>query len=151
MKSARRRARELALQGVYEWLISRSDVEQILTDSQEVRGIHKTDQPLFEALLRGVIDARDSLDSILTPHLDRSVAELSPIEHAILLLGAFELVHRIDIPYRVAINEAVELAKTFGGTDGHRYVNGVLDKVADSVREVEIAASKASRGAAGLG
>jgi N utilization substance protein B len=82
------------------------------------------------------------LDAILARHVDRKTTELSPIEHAILMIGAYELKHCIDIPYRVAINEAVELAKSFGGTDGHKYVNGVLDRAAGDLRPVEVAAKR---------
>ncbi|MDQ5898768.1 MAG: transcription antitermination protein NusB, partial [Pseudomonadota bacterium] len=87
------------------------------------------------------------LDGVIAPHLDRGVAQLSPVEHAVLLIGTYELRHCVEVPYRVAINEAVELAKAFGGTDGHKYVNGVLDKAAASLRPDEVAAQRAARNA----
>ncbi|MBM3407165.1 MAG: transcription antitermination factor NusB [Betaproteobacteria bacterium] len=138
-KSARRRSRELALQGLYEWLVSASEPGTIEAHLQfDNPGFVKADRDHFQALLHGVISANTLLHEAITPHLDRPVAELSPVEHAVLLLGVFELMHHPEIPYRVVINEAVELAKTFGGTDGYKYVNGVLDRVALKVRAVEI-------------
>ena len=102
----------------------------------------KADREHFSALLRGVIRDLDMLHEAIAPHLDRTVAELSPVEHATLLVGAFELARHAEIPYRVVINEAVELAKTFGGTDGFKYVNGVLDRVAAELRATEVAARR---------
>ena len=97
-------------------------------------------------LLHGCIRERAELDAQLSAHLDRKTEQLSPIEHAVLLIGSYELLHCIDIPYKVAINEAVELAKSFGGTDGHKYVNGVLDKTAAALRSVEVEAARGRRG-----
>jgi N utilization substance protein B len=102
---------------------------------------------MFDALLQGCIEQAPALDSLLTPHLDRPIAELSPVEHGVLMIGLYELQHCVDVPYRVAINEAVELAKSFGGTDGHKYVNGVLDKAAVDLRPVEVAAQRQARSA----
>ncbi|MDP1939539.1 MAG: transcription antitermination factor NusB, partial [Gallionella sp.] len=96
-------------------------------------------KPMFSRLLRGAIAQHDALEALLTPHLDRPLDELSTVELAVLLVAAFELSQQPDVPYKVVINEAVELAKTFGGTDGHKYVNGVLDKLAPQVRAVEFA------------
>ncbi len=144
-KSARRRSRELALQGLYEWLVSRSESGAIEAHLQfDNPGFAKADREHFQSLLHGVIDAIDVLHESITPHLDRPVAELSPVEHGVLLLATFELMHHPEIPYRVVINEAVELAKTFGGTDGYKYVNGVLDRVALKARPAETAPTAAN-------
>lgn len=138
-KSARRRSRELAMQGLYQWLVAREDAGAIeahlATTSPQ---FDKADREHFEALLHGSIREIDSLHAQIEPHLDRRVADLSPVEHATLLVGAFELTRHLEIPYRVVINEAVELAKTFGGTDGYKFINGVLDKVAARARASEI-------------
>ena len=142
----RRRARELVLQGLYQRQLSRNDADAVGLDLAASQGYLRADQPYFDELWDGVTRENDALMTALAPHLDRKPAELSPIERAILVIGAWELAHRIEIPYKVIINEAVEIAKSFGGTDGHRYVNGVLDKLAASVRATEIAALR--RGAA---
>lgn len=139
-KSARHRARELALQAIYQWRMSGGDHLEIEKTTRAEKSLGRYDVELFSQLLRGVVDHNEALVAVLTPHLDRDMNELSPIEFSVLLLGAFELSRHPEIPYRVAINEAVELAKTFGGTDGHKFVNGVLDKLAAQVRAVEIAA-----------
>ncbi|WP_280151077.1 transcription antitermination factor NusB [Piscinibacter sp. XHJ-5] len=144
-KSTRRRARELALQGLYEWLISGSDAGVIEAHMREQEGFDKSDSAHFDALLHGCIAEAADLDAVLARHVDRKTTELSPIEHGVLMIGAYELKHCIDVPYKVAINEAVELAKSFGGTDGHKYVNGVLDKAAAELRAVEVQASRAGR------
>lgn len=144
-KSARRRSREFALQGLYEWLIGGSDAGVIDAHMREQDGFAKCDAVHFDALLHGCIADAAALDAVLTRHVDRPTTELSPIEHGILLIGAYELIHSMDVPYRVAINEAVELAKSFGGTDGHKYVNGVLDKAAADLRPAEVNAARAAR------
>jgi len=141
-KSQRRRARELALQGLYQWLIAGGDASAIDAQLREHEGYEKCDSLHFDALLRGGIESAAALDAALARHVDRKTSELSPIEHAVLLIGAYELQHCLDIPYKVAINEAVELAKAFGGTDGHKYVNGVLDKVAADLRPAEVQAAR---------
>ncbi|OWQ92157.1 N utilization substance protein B [Roseateles aquatilis] len=142
-KSARRRSREHALQGLYQWLVTGDDLGVIDAHTREQEGFDKADRNHYDKLLNGAIEDAAELDTVLARHVDRKTTELSPIEHAILLIGAFELKHCIDIPYKVAINEAVELAKSFGGTDGHKYVNGVLDRAAADLRPVEV---KAARG-----
>ncbi len=144
-KSARRRAREIALQGLYEWLIAGSEPAVIEAHLREIDGFAKCDQPHFVLLLHGCIGEAAELDAALARHVDRKTTLLSPIEHGALMIGAFEMKHCIDIPYRVAINEAVELAKSFGGTDGHKYVNGVLDKAAIEWRPQEIQAARQRR------
>ena len=121
----RRRAREYALQGVYQSLVMRRAGSQL---------------ELFEGIFEGVLDRTDELEALITPALDRPINELSPVEHAALLIGSYELAMDLSVPYKVAINEAVELAKTFGGTDGHKYVNGVLDLLAQTLRSTEIQA-----------
>ena len=136
-KSARRRSREFALQGLYRWLIAGGDAAAAEADVQEQEGFDKCDRAHFDALLHGSIDQAAALDAVLAKHVDRKTSLLSPVEHGVLLIGAYELMHCMDIPYRVAINEAVELAKSFGGTDGHKYVNGVLDKCAADLRPNE--------------
>lgn len=142
-KSPRRRAREFALQGLYQWLLAAEDAGVIDAHMREQDGFDKADAAHFDALLHGCIADAATLDAVLARHVDRRTNQLSPIEHGVLLIGAYELKNCIDVPYRVAINEAVELAKSFGGTDGHKYVNGVLDKAAAELRPVEVAARKA--------
>ena len=144
-KSARRRSREFALQGLYEWLVSGTDAGVIDAHMREQEGFDKADRAHFDALLHGCITEAADLDAVLAKFVDRKTTELSPVEHAVLMIGAYELKHCIDIPYKVAINEAVELAKSFGGTDGHKYVNGVLDKSAMELRPTEVQAGRAGR------
>jgi transcription antitermination protein NusB len=144
-KSARRRSREIALQGLYEWLVSGTDAGVIDAHMREQEGFDKADRAHFDALLHGCISEAADLDALLARFVDRKTTELSPVEHAVLMIGAYELKHCIEIPYKVAINEAVELAKSFGGTDGHKYVNGVLDKVAAVLRATEVQASHKGR------
>ena len=142
----RRCARELVLQGLYQRQLSRNDADAVRLDLAASQGYQRADQPYFGELWDGVTRENEALLAALAPHLDRKAADLSPIERAILVIGAWELVHRVEIPYKVVINEAVEIARSFGGTDGHKYVNGVLDKLAADVRAPEIAALR--RGAA---
>ena len=144
-KSTRRRSREVALQGLYEWLISGADAGVIEAHMREQEGFDKCDTAHFDALLHGCIAEAADLDAVLARHVDRKTTELSPIEHGVLMIGAYELKHCTDVPYKVAINEAVELAKSFGGTDGHKYVNGVLDKAAAELRSAEVQAARAPR------
>jgi len=138
--SGRRRARELVLQGLYQRQLSGNAARDVRDDLAASPGFPRADQPYFDELWNGVNGRYDELLASLAPHLSRQASELSPIERAILLIGAWELASRPEIPYRVVINEAVELAKSFGATDGHRFVNGVLDKLAADVRAAEIAA-----------
>ena len=143
-RHARRRAREFALQGLYEWLVGRGDAGAIDAHVREQDGFAQCDRAHFDALLHGCIEQAADLDAHLARHVDRKTSDLSPVEHAALLVGAYELKQCLDVPYKVAINEAVELAKTFGGTDGHKYVNGVLDKVAADLRPAEVQAARAT-------
>jgi N utilization substance protein B len=138
--SQRRRSRELVLQGLYQRQLSGNAARIVHDDLVASPGYLRADQPYFEELWQGAIGDYDALIAALTPHLARKPVDLSPIERAILVIGAWELTARADIPYRVVINEAVELAKSFGATDGHRFVNGVLDKLAAETRAAEIAA-----------
>jgi transcription antitermination protein NusB len=137
MKSARRRSRELATQGLYQWLLSGAPASEIDAQLRSSQGFDKADQEHLDAILRGVIRESDELSAQLQPCLDRPIEQLSPVERAVLLVAAFEFKHHIDVPYRVVINEAVELTKTFGGSDGYKYVNGVLDKLAVAMRPTE--------------
>ncbi|MBL8333414.1 MAG: transcription antitermination factor NusB [Rubrivivax sp.] len=139
-KSARRRSREFALQGLYQWLVSGCDVAAADAHIREMDDFGRCDTAHFDALLHGCIAEAADLDAVLARHVDRRTNLLSPVEHGVLLIGAYELKHCLDVPYRVVINEAVEVAKAFGGTDGHKYVNGVLDKTAADLRPAEVAA-----------
>lgn len=109
---------------------------------REQDGFARCDAAHFERLLHGCVRDVATLDEVLSRHLDRKSSALSPVEHAALLIGAYELMHCPEVPYKVAINEAVEVAKSFGGTDGHKYVNGVLDKVAVDLRSAEVSARR---------
>lgn len=144
MKSARRRSRELATQGLYQWLLSGAPGGEIDAQLRNAQGFDKADHEHLDALLHGVIRDADSLSTDLTPCLDRPIDQLSPVERAVLLVAAYELKNHVDIPYRVVINEAVELAKTFGGADGYKYVNGVLDKLSARLRATETQAARKS-------
>jgi N utilization substance protein B len=135
----RRRARELALQGVYQWLYTGTNPAQVLKDLADLEHFEEADRPFLEAELAGTIGESEGLRGRLEPLADRKWDEVSPVERAILLIGAWELVHNPEIPYKVTINEAIELGKRFGGTEGHKYVNGVLDRLATSVRPDEVA------------
>ena len=141
-RTPRHRAREFALQGLYQWLLNNEDATKVVNNIRGAHGFDKADGEYFADLLRGTIKQSVELREVFTPLVDRGVGELSPIEHAVLLIGAYELKNHVEIPYRVVINEAVELTKSFGGIDGHKYVNGVLDKLAAQLRGDEVAADK---------
>lgn len=138
MKSARYRSREFALQGLYQWLLAKHAPAEIAQDIVLFRGFDKCDPLYFRDLLDGAIHDADTIEAHLSPCLDRPVDEVSPIERAVLMIAGCEFLRHPEVPYRVVINEAVELAKSFGGTDGHKYVNGVLDKLAAALREPEV-------------
>lgn len=140
-KSARTRAREFALQALYQHLVGRNAASDIDVFTRDLSGFHKADSAHYDALLHGCIEQADALDALITPHLDRPLAEISPIERGVLWIGAYELQHCVDVPWRVVVNECIELAKSFGGTDGHKYVNGVLHPLAKHLRAQEVAAS----------
>lgn len=146
----RRRAREYALQGIYQFLVIQRAGElsdppltasAISKQLGEDPAFKKCQSDLFTTIFNGVIQQNQELDALITPELDRPLDELSPVEHAAMLIGTYELASDLSVPYKVAINEAVELAKTFGGTDGHKYVNGVLDQLAQKLRGAELAAN----------
>lgn len=134
----RRKSRELALKGLYQYLLSPKELRLIVREMADEADFARADESYFRSLLEGVYDQLPELDARITKFLDRAIEELSPIEHAILLISAYELIFDVSIPYRVAINEGVELAKLYGGTDGHKYVNGVLDKLAAEARPSEV-------------
>ena len=139
-KSARTRAREFAMQALYQHLVGRNAADSIDAFTRDLMGFHKADSAHYDALLHGCIEDSVALDASITPLLDRPMAEISPVEHAVLWIGAYEFKNCLDVPYRVVINECIELSKAFGGTDGHKYVNGVLHKLAPLLRDSEVAA-----------
>ena len=139
MKTARRQSREIALQALYAWQISGGDP---LEEARGLEGFDKGDRRFVESLLRGVRDRVDELRALITPHLDREFARLSPVERSILYIGAFELSAHPETPFKVVLNEAIELGKSFGGAEGHRFVNGVLEKIAAQLRPQEVARSR---------
>jgi len=141
-KSGRTRAREFALQALYQHLVGRNEPADIDLFTRDLSGFHKCDSAHYDALLHGCIAQGADLDKALLPMLDRPMVEVSPIEHGVLWIGAYELKHCLDVPLRVVINECIELAKAFGGTDGHKYVNGVLHKLGQQWREAEAAAQR---------
>ena len=136
-KSPRRRAREFIVQGLYQWQVGDQDAAAIQVQAEGVAGFNKADGVLYSTLLVETRQNAEALKLDLAPHIDRPWVEISPVERCILLLGACELKLHPETPYRVIINEAIELAKTFGGTDGHKFVNGVLDKLGGVVRPEE--------------
>jgi N utilization substance protein B len=142
-KSGRSRSREFALQGLYQFLVGNNEAADIDVFTRELSGFHKSDSVHYDALLYGCIEQREILDSRIEPLLDRKLHEISPIEHAVMWMGAYEFEHCIDVPWRVVLNEYIELAKSFGGTDGHKYVNGVLNGLAPQLRALEVASDRA--------
>lgn len=134
------------MQGLYQWQLTGKDAVIIAAELAENDEFAKSDVGYFRALLSGAIDHARELETMITPLLDREMKALSPVERSLLLLGGYELMRQLEVPYRVVINEAVELAKIYGGTDGHKYVNGVLDKLAARLREIEVRAEQAPAG-----
>jgi len=141
--SPRRRSREFALQGLYQWLLSATDPDAIRAQLADSGGFAKCDAAFFETLWHGVSGDFDALLAALAPYLDRAPHQLSPIEKAVLVIAAWELLRFPEVPYRVVIDEAVELTKAYGGTDGHKFVNAVLDKLAAAARAPEVSAARA--------
>jgi N utilization substance protein B len=139
----RRRARELALQGLYERQVASGDANAIAASLEAGPEFADADGDYFRELWRGVTRGYDELVATVAPDVDRRIEELAPIERALLVIGTWELAHRLDIPYRVVISEGIELAKRYGGTDGHKFVNAVLDRVAARLRADEIRAARA--------
>ena len=146
MKTSRRIAREGVLQGLYSFLLGQKEVIDIASYLLATPHLSRVDRSFFENALMGVIANKDELDEKLQPFVDRNLMEVSPIERSILWLGAYEMLYHPETPCRVIMNEAIELAKVFGGTDGHKYVNGVLDKLAKSLRPIEMSRSKQNNG-----
>lgn len=142
MKSSRRRSREFALQGLYQWQLAGTDPETIAQQLSDAEGFSKIDAEYFKLLLDGAVAGAVEMEQRIAPLLDRAYKSLSPVERGILLLAGFEFEKCPEVPYRVVINEAIELAKSFGGTDGHKYVNGVLDKMAVQLRALEVQAGR---------
>ena len=139
MKNARRHARELALQALYAWQISGADPVE---EARGLEGFDKGDRRFIEGLLAGVRDRAVELQGLIIPYLDRDLARLSPVERSILYIGAFELMAQPQTPFKVVLNEAVELGKSFGAAEGHRFVNGVLERVAARLRPDEVARAR---------
>ena len=140
---SRRKSRELVLKALYRGMFNPMDLAPVFKDMLDDPDYRKADESYFKALLENVSSHLDEIDGQLQPHIDRELKELSPIEHSILRLAGYELMFDMSIPYRVTINEAVELARVFGGTDGHKYINAVLDKLAQTARPQEVAKYKA--------
>lgn len=132
--SSRRRARQLAMQAIYQWQLTQAVLPDVIQQYVEMNDMNKVDFELFKQIVTAAINHTPELDALFIPLLDRPIDELDPVELAILRLCTFELKDRLDVPYKVVINEGVELAKKFGGTDGHKYINGILDKLAQSIR-----------------
>ena len=141
-KSERSRSREFALQALYQTLVGKNEVSDIDIFTRDLAGFSKSDALHFDALLHGCTDQAAALDALLLPLLDRPFTEISPVEHAVLWIGAYELTHCLDVPWRVVLNECVELAKEFGGTDGHKYVNAILNGLAPTLRTAEVNADR---------
>lgn len=140
--ATRRVARSLAMQALYQWHMAGQSLNEIEAQFRVDNDFSGVDGNYFHELLTGVARAKTEVDGAIVPHLDRPLEELDPVELAVLRLSTFELMHRIDVPYRVVINEGIELAKVFGATDGHKFVNGVLDKLAPTLREAEVKAAR---------
>ena len=143
IRSARTRAREFAIQALYQHLVGKNPADAIDTFTRDLQGFSKADAAHYDALFHGCVGSTARLDALITPFLDRPMLEISPCEHAIMWLGAYEFEHCLEVPWRVVLNEYIEMAKAFGGTDGHKYVNGVLNKLAPVLRSAEVASDKA--------
>jgi N utilization substance protein B len=139
--AARRRSREIALQALYAWKLAGGDA---LAHARTLAGWERCDQALAEDLVAEIMLSNDALERAIEPHLDRSLASLSPVERVILLIGAHELAAHPETPFKVVLNEAIELGKSFGGTGGHKFVNGVLEKLAGEFRAEEFARARLS-------
>lgn len=135
--AARRLAREHAVQAIYSWQMSKNPVSQVELHIATNNDMSKVDMSYFQELVRSSINDRDELDAAIKPYLGRLPEELDPVEKAILRLSTYELKHRIDVPYKVVINEAIELAKSFGADESHKFINGVLDKAIRKFRRDE--------------
>jgi len=136
-KTARRRSREFALQALYAWQMAQGSPREMVEQLRGYEGFERANAELAETIVRGVVERSEELQALIAPYLDRSFASLSPVERAILYIGTYELCTQHQTPFKVIVNEAIELGKSFGGTDGHKFVNGVLEKLAASQRPVE--------------
>lgn len=134
----KRRARKLALQALYQWHMSQHDVYEIEAQFRVVNNMDKVDVGYFCDILRGVPQHIQVIEEQFSPFLDRNIGSLNPVELAVLRLGTFELLYKMEVPYKVVLDESISLAKSFGSQDGHKYVNGVLNQVAQQVRKIEI-------------
>ena len=141
-RAARTRARGFALQALYQVMVGGNPADEVDLFTRDLSGFNKADAVHFDALLHGCAEHATALDALILPMLDRKLTELSPIEHAVLWIGAYELQHCIDIPWRVVLNECIDLAKEFGGTDGHKYVNAILNQLALQLRATEVEADR---------
>ncbi len=141
-KAARSRARAFVIQGLYQFIVGKNDLASVDAFTRGLSGFHKIDEAHYNRLLTGCIENHSALNHTLEPYLDRRLSDVSPIELAALWVGVFELLHCPEIPWRVVMNEAVELAKEFGGTDGHKFVNGILNQAAHAIRAVEVLAEQ---------
>jgi N utilization substance protein B len=141
-KSDRSRSREFALQALYQVLVGKNEVAEIDLFTRDLAGFSKCDSVHFDALLQGCAEQAAELDALILPLLDRPMNEISPVEHGVMWIGAFEFKHCLDVPWRVVLNECIELAKEFGGTDGHKYVNAVLNGLAPNLRATEVNADR---------
>ena len=144
-KSDRSRAREFALQALYQHLVGGNAPEAIDSFTRDLAGFHKADSVHYDALLHGCIAQSAELDALIVPLLDRKLEEISPVERSVMWIGVYEMRNCLDVPWRVVLNECIELAKEFGGTDGHKYVNGILNSLAPQLRAAEVQADKAGK------
>lgn len=151
LRAARSRAREFAVQALYQHLVGRQSTDEIDEFTRNLQGFSKADSVHYDALFRGCVQEAQAFDTLIEPHLDRPWAEISPIEHAIMWMGAYEFKHCLDVPWRVVINEYIEQAKSFGGTDGFKYINGILNQLAPQLRAAEVASDKLAANASTLG
>lgn len=144
-RAARSKAREFAVQALYQHFIGGQSPEELDQHTRQLQGFNKADAAHFDALVHGCIERAADYDALIAPHLDRPWGEISPCEHGILWLAVYEFQYCLDVPWRVVLNEYIEQAKAFGGTDGHKYVNGVLNKIAPQLRGMEIEAERLAK------
>ena len=139
-RGSRRAARELVLRALYQWRLTGADLASLRVQAEDAEEYKEANAAFLVSLLEAILTHANELEAALAPHLDRPITAVSPVEYGILLIGAYELLHSPDVPHRVVINEAIELAKRYGGTDGHKYVNGILDALAREARRHEVRA-----------
>ena len=144
-KSGRSRARSFAVQALYQHLVGGNEADAIDAFTRDLSGFDKSDTVHFDTLLHGCIEQAAALDELILPLMDRKFTEISPIERSVMWIGAYEMSHCLDVPWRVVLNECIELAKEFGGTDGHKYVNGVLNGLAPALRTAEVNKDRAAK------